>query len=170
MAILVGIDNGPSGSIGLIEMKDMMKFVEFHKVPTIKYLNYQKSRAKHITRLDHVSFSLMLQSWVNRAGKQSLTILIEKPVGNKFLQSMISGARFLEAMLVCLEKLSLGYEIIGAQEWQKVMIPKTKPKETKKVSLEVAKKLYPQIDYSKFDDADGLMIAEYGLRRIMRLI
>lgn len=171
MPIIIGVDNGPSGSIGLIEMKSMMKLVEYHKVPTVKYLNYQKSKVKHITRLDHVTFSYMIQGWLNRGKVNDLKILIERPVTNKFLQSMISGARFMEAMLVCLEKFSLGYEIIDSKEWQKIMLPKfDKKTDTKKLSLEVAKKLYPNIDYTGFKDADGLLICEWGLRQLMRLI
>lgn len=165
--IILGIDNGPTGSIGVIEFSDYQKQVEFHHVPTMEYLNYQKSKAKFIKRLDHRLFKVFLEGMKNRS--KDIHLVMERPFTGKFLNAVVTGIRFFEAMIICLEELSVGYEVIDSKEWQQIMLPNCKPKQTKKVSLEVAKKLYPNIQLAGFDDADGLLIAEWKLRQLMRL-
>lgn len=166
--IICGIDNGVSGSIGIIEINQYTKLVEFKKTPVMEYLDYQKTKAKHILRLDHIAFTVLIEQLKNRSDG-CLYIVLERPATGEFLQSMLSGIRCLEAALIVFEQTGVGYEVIDSKEWQSIMLPKCAKGDTKKVSLEVAKKLYPELDYTGFKDADGLLIGEWKLRQLMKL-
>lgn len=47
--IFIGIDNGVSGSIGIIDEEGK---AHLFPTPTKSDLNYQKTKVKHITRID----------------------------------------------------------------------------------------------------------------------
>ena len=92
--------------------------------------------------------------------------LIERPLSNsKMYDASISGARALETTLNVLEELKIGYNYCDSKEWQRVLIPgfkiNTPNPELKKRSLEIGKRMYPQLNFEGFKDADGILIATY---------
>lgn len=153
--IVVGIDNGTSGSIGIIG-KD---FTEFHKMPTKKEQSYTKAK-NIITRVDYDGLLRLLPMW----GK--ITVLLERPMVNPGrFRATLSAVRSLEATLIAIEASCLGYQYIDSKQWQKVMLPhgtKGTPA-LKKASVDVGCRLFPEHKDAiiKHKDADGLLIAEY---------
>jgi hypothetical protein len=71
-----------------------------------------------------------------------------------------------------IETLGLSYELVRPQQWQKVMIPGSKPGNSKKDALVKARQLFPNETFiqkgcRKPHDGiiDAVLIAEYGRRQ-----
>jgi len=98
-------------------------------------------------------------------GDSPAKVLLERPfVNSKFFNSSISAVRALEATLIVLEALNLGYDYVDSKTWQKHFLPKGKKgTELKKLSLELGSRQWPQFanDFVKQKDADGMYIALY---------
>lgn len=78
-------------------------------------------------------------------------------------RATVSAIRALEATLIIIEDLKLPYKYIDSREWQKALLPKDLEKEElKKASLQIGKRMFPNINFDSFTDADGLLIAKYG--------
>lgn len=182
MSIYIGIDNGVTGSIGVIDEEGT---AYLFPTPVKSSLNYQKTKVKHITRIDVKALRSLLARFVFKDGvggplttKMSARVLIERPYTSTSVgkdgarkinyDAMISGMRALEAILITIESLGLGYNYCDSKEWQRVVLPyisvadkKEYPAKLKQVSLEVGQRLYPSLDWGHFKDADGLLIAVY---------
>ena len=83
-------------------------------------------------------------------------------------EATTSALRALEATLIVLESLRIGYEYCDSKGWQKKFLPfisvkdkKEYPAKLKQVSLEVGQRMYPDINWDGFKDADGILIARY---------
>jgi len=170
--IYMGIDNGISGSIGII---DEQGNGYLFPTPTRSALNYQKTKVKYITRIDVQAFRELLKKFVYKDGidsslstKMAAKVAIERPMVNPLrFEATTSALRALEATLIVLESLGLGYEFMDSKDWQKKQLPyisvadkKEYPAKLKQVSKEVGMRLYPNIDWGKFKDADGILIAK----------
>lgn len=158
--IFIGIDNGVTGSIGIIN--DNPYSYEYHKTPVKKALNYQK-KATYFTRVDVEKLNSLLSSY---EGNSDILLGIERPMVNpsRFLATG-SALRALEATLIVIESKKIAYRYIDSKEWQKVMLPKHDKEDNLKIlSLEVGKRLFPNLNLKGFTDCDGILIAEY-LRR-----
>lgn len=152
---LIGIDNGVTGSVGLIS--DDGKDVRFITTPVKKELNYTKAKA-YITRID----ALELIKILSIADPLTSKVIIERPMVNpgRFVAT-ISAIRALEATQTVLEQLGLSYSFIDSKEWQKAMLPSgLKGDELKAASLDIGKRTFPFIS-SKHKDMDGLLMAQY---------
>ena len=152
----LGIDNGVTGSIGIILDNEYNYF----KTPVKKELSYTKTKQW----LNRIDFDIL---------KKDLSILnihlavIERPMVNpgRFKATM-SAMRALEATQIILEQLKIPYQWVDSKQWQKVMLPAGLEKEElKEASLQIGKRLFPNIKWENFDDADGLLIAEYARRQ-----
>lgn len=154
----IGIDNGSTGSIGIISEAGAL----FEDTPVMESLHYGK--AGTIThRLDWQAFHRLLSG--HRA--KDTRILIERPLtaGPMMIKAMLSAHRCFEATIVALEALSLGYEVIDSQKWQKPLLGDVKgSKELKRASLLRGQQLYPHLAASikHHGDADGLLIAHWA--------
>lgn len=158
MKTYIGIDNGVSGSIGII--KD--GFVDFMKTPVFSCQDYTKAK-KGITRLD----SRLLSSILRQYQGEDCLVSIERPLVNpgRFIATT-SALRCHEATLIVLELLQLPYFFIDSKEWQRNLLPRgTEKDELKKMSLEIGSRLFPQYKEIKHPDRDGLLIAEYCKRK-----
>lgn len=177
----LGIDNGASGSIGVITSSNEVFY--FH-TPVKKCLNYTKVK-KWITRVDYNALFAMLQSYCNCSGlpeipgysgysgpTKSAFALIERPLVNPMMfNASASALRSFEVTITVLENLNIGYDVVDSKEWQKVLLPEGMHKEDLKIaSLDVAKRLFPKIDFKGFKDGDGLLLAEYCRRKQAHLI
>lgn len=161
----IGIDNGVTGSIGIIHPNGL----EFHHTPARSAQNYQK-KAKNISRIDIKLLKALLEPF----SKGSFALL-ERPItammGKRSLDTIASGMRALEATLIVLEDLGIPYQFTDSKGWQKELLPALPPKtpnasaRLKALSLDIGKRLFPEIDFKGFKDADGLMIAEYARRK-----
>lgn len=157
--IFVGIDNGKSGSIGVVG-----EVVDFLQTPGNRQLSYQKSKTKYITRLDVPVFHSFLKSLVDKVGADKILIGYERPlVNSRMFTATLSAVRFLEAQLVVTEMLDIPYIYLDSKEWQKYIFPYGVRGSValKKASLDIGNRLYPQFKNSKHPDRDGLLIAHY---------
>lgn len=158
----IGIDNGSTGTIGILD-GDTTIFVE---TPTTYMLNYQKSKVRHINRVDVPALKKLLEQY----NPLTTRVIIERPMINNFrFQASIAAARSLEATLIVLESLCFGYEYVDSGHWQKVLLPagvKGAPN-LKKASKEIGLRMFPMHEETikKHGDADALLIAEWARRR-----
>jgi hypothetical protein len=159
--IIIGIDNGVTGQIGIIAPHE----VALYHTPVMKLLHYTKEK-KYFTRIDTPTLEDILRKVLTTTGEQAF-ILLERPmVNNNRLIASFSALRAYEATLIVIERLKIGHRVIDSKEWQKKILPAglKGPAELKKASLEVGKRTFPQVDFKGFEDADGLLLAEYGRR------
>lgn len=157
--VFLGIDNGVTGSIGII-INDMVTYVP---MPVFRQLNYTKSK-QWLHRIDGV----MLKTFLEDLSKENCFCLIERPMLNPGRwKATVSAIRAVEATQTILELLQIPYQFVDSKEWQSVMLPSGLEKEElKEASLNVGKRLFPQMDWIKFKDADGLLMAEFARRRM----
>jgi len=153
--IYIGIDNGVTGTIGMIGDNG---YSEFLKMPTVSQQSYTKAK-QNITRVDYNKLIPLL------SGYENVKVLIERPMVNPGrFKSTASALRCLESVLIAVEICEYPYSYIDSKEWQKVLLPKGVKKEgLKKASLDIGCRLFPQHKelIVKNKDADGLLIAEY---------
>lgn len=171
MKYTIGIDNGVSGSIAIIDNNN--DILLFKHTPVFECLNYTKTYAK----LHRISVT-ELKQMLTGVDAKDCQCYIERPMVNPVrFTATISAIRALEATLIVLEELKIPYEYIDSKEWQHAMLPKgiykekisktgrksmkADPKQLKMASKDVAKRLYPSIDLKEFNDADSLLIARY---------
>ena len=161
---VLGIDNGTSGSIGIVAPDGC----GFTPTPTKKENSYTKTK-KVITRIDVKKLKQLLFDWqiIESVG----TILIERPMVNpgRFAQTQ-SSMRSLEATLIVLEQLLLGSIIVyvDSKEWQRELLPGVKGSENlKRASMELGCKLFPKraADIQKHGDADSLLMAHWYYKK-----
>lgn len=161
--VYIGIDNGVSGSIGIITADNNY----YYKTPTKKTQNYTK-KIQEITRVDSVKLFSIFKPYID----QEVKVIFERPFVNpKFFYASQSALRSLEATLICLELAKFDYEIIDSTTWQNDLLPEywgnqlVEKEILKQASLGTAQQLFPQLDYKGFKDGDGILIAEYCRRK-----
>lgn len=153
---IVAIDNGTSGSIAVIDLKNMTS--AFIETPIYTCPSYTKE-PKKITRIkwrelrDHLP-------------KEDALVVLERPlVNSKMFSATQSAMRSLEATLIVLEMLELKYEYCDSKSWQKEFLSSALiGKEQMKLgSKEVAISKFPQhrTKIEKHGDGDPLLMALY---------
>lgn len=163
--IYIGIDNGVSGSIGIIG--DLRSLVDFKSTPIKKVQNYTKKKDM-ISRIDHSELLKILSSIASSG--EPVVVILERPMVNPTrFKATTSALRSFESTLVILEQLGIPYEFIDSKEWQKALLPAgvEGSAELKKASHDVGCRLFPahSTNINNHGDADGLLIAEYCRRR-----
>lgn len=164
--LILAIDNGASGSMAvLFEGRSW-----FWKTPCVHQQSYTKKK-QNISRLNVLLFWRMLDRCISKADSaEEILVVMERPVtGARFQKAVISGMRFLEAILVCLELRRISYRYIDSKEWQRSLLPKgVKGDQLKKASRDIGIRKFPVFreEIEKHRDADSLLIAEYA--RLMR--
>ena len=169
--IFVGIDNGVSGTIGVIVIYPKLKKGILLQYAYKSCLNYQKTKVKHITRIDTMTLSDIFKNLLECGTIEK--VLIERPMVNpQRFDATTSALRALEATLVVLELFGIAYDYLDSKQWQSIMLPhisvqdkKDYPSKLKQVSKEVGMRLFPNLNWDDFKDADGLLIAEYCKRK-----
>lgn len=159
MRAYIGIDNGSTGTIGIIIGEESFIF----DTPTKTEQNYTKKKA-NISRVDFVGLCNLLAPY-----KDNCYVLLERPMVNPTrFKASTSALRALEAILIVIEQLKLPFAYIDSREWQKVLLPKgTKGSdELKKASACIGCRLFAKHSekINKHKDADGILIAEYCRR------
>jgi hypothetical protein len=160
--VYIGIDNGVTGSIGIVYFDGRSAFVE---TPVFKDKNYTKDD-QSLRRINHKELYLEL----SRLGIKDALVVIERPMVNpRAFTATKSALRALEATLVVLEQIGFEYEYIDSKEWQREFIGSNVigRDALKEASMLIGMKLFPNnATYIKeHGDADGLLIAEYARRR-----
>jgi len=152
----IGIDNGISGSIGIIEEKLGTVKSAFIATPVIKCLSYTKE-PQHIHRIDWRELAENLP-------KTNVIALLERPLCNpRAFKATQSALRSLEATIIVLEMLDIPYSYCDSKEWQKEFLSSAVigHEDMKKASMQVGLELFPSngIFIKRHGDADGLLIA-----------
>ena len=158
--IFIGIDNGVTGSIGIISPDTSI----YIPTPVKKEQNYTKKKG-NISRIDAVKlYSLLSDENIYHINR--MIIALERPMVNpKRWTASISAIRAVEATLNIIELLSIPYVYMDSKEWQRELLPKgiKGAPELKKASFDIGMRLFPQHEKTmlKQKDADGILIAEY---------
>lgn len=154
---LIGIDNGVTGSYGIIHPDGTSSFIQ---TPVIRVHSYTKKK-QYLRRIDW-------RAVVENLPDGALAVIERPMVNHRAFVASMSALRALEATLICLELKDIPYAYIDSKEWQKEFISSEVigHKEMKEASKEVGIKLFPchQAKIDKHGDADGLLIAEYARR------
>ena len=160
MKVWIGIDNGITGSIGVIREN---KTYSLFKTPTIKERNYQK-KAQNITRVDGVKLHKILND--NCVGND-YRLFLERPLVNpQRFKATLSAIRAWEATLIVINLFNLQYKLVDSRLWQHSLLPNNIQKdELKRFSLDLGVKLFPEVNFKGFKDADALLIAEWAKRQ-----
>ncbi len=156
--IFVGIDNGVTGSIGLIYEDRTTAFL-----PTPVY------KTRSYTKEDKYIHRILWQDLVNNIPHGS-SVYLERPMVNqKAFTATASALRALEATLIVLEMLNIAPAYIDSKEWQKEFISSSiiGHDDMKIASMNIGIELFPNhaSKIKEHGDADGLLIAEYARRR-----
>jgi hypothetical protein len=164
--IYIGIDNGVSGSIGIITTNGAI--AKMFPMPTKSEQNYTKAK-KNITRID---WRLLLKLLRNYSNPPIGRVFLERPMVNPGrFQATASALRAMEATLIVLDLLDLPLRYVDSREWQKIMLPSgvKGASELKKASCDIGCRLFPSLAHviKKHKDADGLLMAEWA-RRVQR--
>ena len=159
MKIACGIDNGVSGTIGIITPNETI----FMPTPIKSEQSYTKKK-QNISRIRFQTLYNFLKPY-----SEDCHVMLERPMINstRFKASM-SGIRALEATIIVLEILRVPFEYVDSKSWQSELLPKgiKGSPELKKASVDIGCRLFPQFKefIIKHGDADGILIAEYCRR------
>lgn len=154
----VGMDNGVSGGIFIATATNVYTY--YSAPPVNKTLNYTKTKA-WVNRIDVPKLTNILSV----VPKDNSLVLLERPMINPTRwKASVSAIRALEATLIVLESLGLSYLYVDSKEWQRDMLPEgLEGPELKAASLEIGKRLFPNIPFKK--DADSALMAEWARRK-----
>ena len=156
----IGIDNGVTGTIGVINGRFGNSFI---KTPIVKQQDYTKKK-KNISRLNVSELISFLNNSVEDIN--NTLCVIERPMINSTrFNASISAARALESVLTIIEMLGIPYIYIDSKEWQRALLPKgAAGVELKKASHDIGIRLFPQFKelIKSHGDADGILIAEHA--------
>lgn len=168
--VYVGIDNGVSGSVGIVkEGRD----AKMSYMPTRSELSYTKAK-RNITRIDwrqlRELFCTNLPLGRTPDGTMVIKVFLERPMVNPGrFQATASALRALEATLIILEAFRLPIQYVDSREWQKVMLPSgiKGAADLKKASADIGCRIFPNLSGAirKHGDADGLLMAEWARRQ-----
>lgn len=181
--LYVGIDNGSSGSIGMVWDGG----ASFCHTPVFSELSYQKD-AREFTRVNVPALMAILRTaagLVPGPGARfaadfeaaagwtpvPMHIVMERPMVNPGrFQATASGLRAYEATKVAIQ-LAVPHastETIDSRTWQKQLLPAGIKGAAfqKKASLQRGSELFPAFAaaFREHGDADGLMLAEWARR------
>jgi hypothetical protein len=156
--IAIGIDNGTTGSVGVIGAPGGP---DFFPVPTKEFLHYTKS-GKMVKRI----CTGTIETDFDDIDVNNCFAYIERPFTGSpmMIQSSLMAARAHEAVMIALERLGIGYVTIDSKEWQAALLPGVKGSPNlKKASKLKGIQLYPHLAtyINQHGDADGLLIAHH---------
>ena len=155
MKTYIGIDNGVSGTIAIIQGDNVV----FRKTPVKKEQDYTKAK-KIISRVDIWKLKELLEPY-----KDDSFLLLERPLVNPSrFTATASALRCHEAELTIIELLRIPFQFVDSKEWQRALLPKGCD-DTKKASMDIGNRLFPQFREFKHPDRDALLIAEYAKRK-----
>jgi len=158
----IGIDNGTTGSIGIIHSD---RSYEFFQTPSRIEQDYTKKK-QNVGRVNIQEFCNLIT--LSAKGQEKVIVLIERPFVNPGgFRSSLAAVRCMEAEFVVFELLGIPYIMVDSKSWQKELLPQPCSKEQlKKASRDIGLRLFPGVEdmIKKQKDADGILIAEWGRR------
>ena len=156
----IGIDNGLSGGIAVIENR---KVLELLTMPTVVGSNDRNE-------YDIPAIIKILEKY-----KKDSVLIIEKAHAMPVIGVVqaFSFGKLYGIMLALVCALKIPYNIVHSKTWQKEMFRDISSDNTKQASVIVAKQLYPEQTFlasersKKMHDGltDAILIATYGQRK-----
>lgn len=157
----IGIDNGTSGTIGILGPGT----TQFVRTPTYKEMSPLKTKVRMDSHIDTEALAEMLRPFVGRA-----QVFLERPYTGGRVMTCISAGRADEATKIVLKDIGMPYDYIDSRQWQIPLFPTgTKGSDKlKAASKALATRLYPEFTdlIKRHGDADGLLIAKWGLTQL----
>lgn len=157
--VTIGIDNGVTGSIGIIGPDGTI----FEPMPTKQALAGKSGKV--FKRIDHGKLDDILHAIDCTSGVQAHAYVERAFTGSAMMiNTSLLSARSHEAVLIVLEQAGIGYTVVDSKEWQKAILGNVKGSaELKAASRIRGEQLYPALVKEVIDkgDADGLLIARY---------
>ena len=131
----IGIDNGTSGSIGIIASEH----THYQEMPTFKARSYTV-KEKHISRVDVLKLMQVIKTYTGNSEKVAI---LERPMVNPGrFTATISAVRALEATLIVLEQLRIPVVYVDSKKWQKMFLPpQSEDKKLRKKGVERTKEI-----------------------------
>jgi hypothetical protein len=167
--LYVGVDNGVSGTIGIICVGQDKVVTDFFKTPTVSVVDFQKAK-KNVTRIVTGQLAAKLFPYFGYCVKKAY-VMMERPMLNpRMFTSTVSAARAHEATLIVMDSIirkcgNIEFEFVDSKGWQKDQLPAgTKGSVQLKLrSMQYGCRLFPEHAelITKHKDADGLLIANY---------
>ena len=163
MKVYIGIDNGISGSIGIIAFHKEGNKYQLSKMPIFTDLDY----VKRIRRISRIDTSRLRGIFFRYSEGVDVKVLLERPMVNPTrFRATVSALRALEATLIVLETMRFPYRYIDSREWQRRLLPSgiKGTDNLKRASLDMAKRMFPSLkrEIEEQGDGDGLLLAEYA--------
>lgn len=162
--VYIGIDNGVTGSIGVLRESREPVFFE---TPVFSEQSYTKKKG-NITRVNSEKLREMLWKHTCDITPDNVMVVMERPLINPMrFAASISASRCLEAELVVVEALGFPHMYVDSKEWQKKLLPKdAHGEELKSTSYDIGIRLFPNCGDAirKHKDADGILMAEWARR------
>jgi len=160
--LYIGLDNGVTSSYGFVTEG----YAAMCKAPTKSEQSYTKKEG-NITRIQVDDLKLAIHNHWNLSGAETVKVFLERMMINAMrFKASISAARALEATIIALEQMGLGFEYIDSKQWQKKILPPTikGSADLKKASMDIGLRIYPQLSaiIKKHKDADGLLMAHWA--------
>jgi hypothetical protein len=157
--ITIGIDNGTTGSIGVVGTG----FADYWPMPTKRVKHYTK-RDAWFNRVDWNALRHLLEGY--EPNEHSGVVYIERPFTSvlpMMIKTVMVAQRSYEATTIVMEMLGLEFKTIDSKEWQKGVGIIEKGKELKVASELIGISFYPDLttQIKSQGDADGLLIAHY---------
>lgn len=160
MSTYLGIDNGVSGALVLIDAANGSLVAEL-AMPT------QKARKGN--EVDVCAIARWLESLEVLSPP---VCVIEEPGGSKSAKAACSMAGSFHALRCLLELRGMRWHRVTPCQWQKVMLPGCKAGDTKPRALAAARALWPAESFLQSDRCrvphdgiiDAALIAEFGRR------
>jgi hypothetical protein len=162
MNTYIGIDNGPSGTIGVITPHQTY----FFKTPVFRELDFQKTKAKYLNRFDGYVCHRALTA-CEMTGRK--LCCMERPFSNgKAYNASTIALRCWEAQLIMLKQMGIPRTTVDSKPWQAMLLPAgvKGSKQLKEASKHVGMRLFPEHEelIKRHGDADGILIAEWARR------
>ena len=165
--VYIGIDNGATGTIGLIAGCNY----RMYETPVEKKLSYTKKK-QFISQLKTFEFQDIIYSFLSETGhnENECIVILERPLVNpQLFSASINAVRLFQAQLTILDMMEIPYMYIDSKEWQRTMLPSgiKGTTELKLASMDVGRRLFPSCKdlISMHKDADGILIAEHARRK-----
>jgi len=161
----VGIDNGVTGSVGVVTETNGSPLSAFFDTPVVKCMSYTKEK-QFIHRIDHKK----LCEYLKIHDPDITEVYIERPMVNpRAFKATQSALRALEATIIVMELMGFEYFYIDSKEWQREFFASNiiGHDDMKDASAREGMRLFPNNEsfITKHGDADGLLIAEWARRK-----
>lgn len=154
MKTWIGIDNGVSGSIGVLSEANAPQFIHARE--------YTRKNPKKKSALEVDPFALLILLQNLRPNG----IVLERPYRGAYRTTEISAATFDGVVRTVMELYSLPFIQVDSREWQKPLLGTVPAGETKRASAAKGMLRWPSLKEQIEDhgDADGLWMAAYAMR------